>query len=86
MQTANLGGIFEYVPNLREPDDEIFVEGRKVLKVDRSRVKKLNLRAGDLQLFLARYSLHQVSENLGQTDRLLLIPSFTEKSGVIGSI
>ena len=50
-QAADSGGIFEYVLKLREPDDENFVEVRKLLKGDRSRVKKLNLRAGDLQFF-----------------------------------
>ena len=50
-QAADSGGIFEYVLKLREPDDENFVEVRKVLKGNRSRVKKLNLRVGDLQFF-----------------------------------
>jgi hypothetical protein len=86
LQAADSGGIFEYVPNLRKPDDECFVEVRKVLNGDRNRVKQLELRAGDLQFFLGRFSLHQVTENLGQTDRLLLIQSFTEKPGVIGSM
>jgi len=86
LQAADSGGIFEYVPNLRKPDDECFSEVKKVLNGDRSRVKQLELRAGDLQFFLGRFSLHQVTENLGQTDRLLLIQSFSEKPGVIGSI
>ncbi|MFT5664062.1 MAG: hypothetical protein ACI9JR_001454, partial [Gammaproteobacteria bacterium] len=33
-----------------------------------------------------RFSLHQVTENTGDEDRLLLIMSFTEKPGVIGSM
>jgi hypothetical protein len=44
------------------------------------------LNAGDLQFFLGRFSLHQVTENTGDDDRLLLIMSFTEKPGVIGNI
>ena len=51
LQAADSGGIFEYAPNLREPYYENFVAVRKVLKGDRSRAKKLNLSAGDLQLF-----------------------------------
>ena len=51
LQVAESGGIFEYVPNLREPYYENFVAVRKVLKGDRNRAKKLNLSAGDLQLF-----------------------------------
>ena len=52
---------------------------------DRSRVKRLDLNAGDLQFFLGRFSLHQVTENTGIDDRLLLIMSFTQKPGVIGN-
>ena len=64
LQAADSGGIFEYVPNLRKPDNECFAEVRKVLNGDRSRVKQLELRAGDLQFFLGRFSLHQITENL----------------------
>lgn len=85
LKGAQLGGHFEYVPNLRTRNDECFDEVKKVLNGDRSRVKRLGLREGDLQFFLGRYSLHRVTHNTGSTDRLLLIQSFTEMSGVIGS-
>jgi ectoine hydroxylase-related dioxygenase (phytanoyl-CoA dioxygenase family) len=57
-----------------------------VLKGDRSRVKPLQLNAGDLQFFLGRFSLHQVTENTGSTDRMLLIMSFAETAGMVGSM
>ena len=79
------GGYFEYVPNLRTKDDECFEEVKKVLNGNRSRVKRLNLNAGDLQFFLGRFSLHRVTHNIGSTDRLLLIQSFTEMPGIIGN-
>ena len=41
--------------------------------------------SGDLQFFLGRYSLHRVTHNNGNTDRLLLIQSFTEAPGIVGS-
>jgi hypothetical protein len=82
---AESGGHFEYVPDLRARDDECFVEVKKVLDGDRSRVKRLDLSEGDLQFFLGRYSLHQVTHNTGTTDRLLLIQSFTEMPSVIGN-
>ena len=85
MQAAETGGYFEYVPNLRNQQDECYDEVSKVLDGDRQRVKRLNLNAGDLQFFLGRYSLHQVTENTGNNNRLLLIMSFTEQPGVIGS-
>jgi hypothetical protein len=85
LKPANSGGYFEYVPALRSQNDECYDEVKKVLDGDRSRVKRLELDAGDLQLFLGRFSLHQVTENTGDEDRLLLIMSFTEKPGVIGN-
>jgi hypothetical protein len=85
LKGAESGGYFEFVPNLRSTSDECFEEVKKVLDGDRSRVKRLNLRAGDLQFFLGRYSLHKVTHNTGNTDRLLLIQSFTEVPGIVGS-
>ena len=85
LRGAESGGYFEYVPNLRTKDDECFEEVKEVLNGDRSRVKRLNLNAGDLQFFLGRFSLHRVTHNIGSTDRLLLIQSFTEMPGIIGN-
>jgi len=85
LKGAESGGHFEYVPGLRNRDDECFDEVKKVLDGDRSRVKRLDLNAGDLQFFLGRFSLHQVTHNTGDTDRLLLIQSFTEQPGIIGN-
>jgi len=86
LQPATKGGHFEYVPNLRSPEDECYEEVKKVLDGDTDRVVRLPLEAGDLQFFLGRFSLHQVTENTGDDNRLLLIMSFTEKPGVIGSL
>ena len=86
LQAASSGGLFEYVPGLRSPKDESYGEVKKVLDGDRSRVTQLELNPGDLQFFLGRFSLHQVTENTGDQDRLLLIMSFTEKPDMIGSI
>lgn len=85
LQAAAAGGIFEYVPNLRSAEDECYHEVKAVLDGDRGRVKRLQLNAGDLQFFLGRYSLHQVTANSGDSDRLLLIMSFSEKPGMVGS-
>ena len=86
LKPAVSDGHFEYVPNLRTSEDECYDEVKKVLDGDRSRITRLELNAGDLQFFLGRFSLHQVTENTGDDDRLLLIMSFTEKPGVIGSL
>ncbi len=85
LRPARSGGHFEYVPNLRSTTDECYADVGAVLDGDRSRVHRLELNAGDLQFFLGRFSLHQVTENTGDTDRLLLIMSFAEQPGMIGS-
>lgn len=85
LKPAESGGSFEYVPDLRTPEDECYDDVKAVLEGDRSRVRQLDLNAGDLQFFLGRFALHQVTENTGNSDRLLLIMSFTEQPGVIGN-
>ncbi len=57
-----------------------------MLDGDRSEVRTLDLRPGDLQFFLGRFSLHRVTPNTGDTTRLLLIMSFSERPGSVGSV
>ncbi len=85
LKPAESGGHFEYVADLRTTRDECYDEVKRVLDGDRSRVKRLKLNAGDLQFFLGRFALHQVTENTGAGDRLLLIMSFTDQPGVVGN-
>ena len=85
LKPARSGGYFEYVPHIRTPRDERYQDVANVLLGDRQQVTQLVLEPGDLQFFLGRFSLHQVTENTGTEDRLLLIMSFTEQSGLIGS-
>lgn len=84
LKPAASGGHFEYVPNLRSAEDENYEAVRRVLKGDDTRTIRLDLNPGDLQLFLGRFSLHRVTKNTGNTDRLLLIMSFAERPGMIG--
>jgi len=86
LQPASSGAHFEYVPGLRSAQDECYEGVRQVLDGDRQQVRRLQLNAGDLQFFLGRFSLHQVTENTGDIDRLLLIMSFSEKPGMVGSM
>ena len=86
LQPASSGAHFEYVPDLRNAQDECFDDVKQVLDGNRKRVKRLELNAGDLQFFLGRFALHQVTQNSGDNDRLLLIMSFSEQPGMIGSM
>ena len=86
LKSATSGGHFEYAPNLRNAEDECYEDVRAVLSGDARQVIRLKLAPGDLQLFLGRFSLHRVTKNSGPSDRLLLIMSFAEKPGMIGSV
>ena len=85
VQQADEGGLFEYVPNIRGAGGEGFDHIGKVLDGDRDGVKTLDLRAGDMQIFRGRHSLHQVSRvSVQSRPRHAAIYAYTEKPGVIG--
>ena len=85
LQPASSGGTSEYIPGLRSADDERYADVGRVLGGDRTRVRQLELDAGDLLFFLGRFLLHRVTQNTGDGDRLALIMSFTDAPGMIGS-
>jgi hypothetical protein len=84
-QEPEAGGIFEYVPNARTPQSENLDSVASVLHgTDRSEVRQLDLRPGDLQLFKGRFSLHRVSEVRGARERHTAILAYAEQPGVVG--
>ena len=76
IQKPEEGGIFEYCPNIREPGNEKFDEVKKVLDGDRTRVKRLELEPGDLQIFKGRFTMHRVTKVIGKTSRFMCIPAY----------
>ena len=67
------GGVFEYVPDIRTRTEENYDDVQRVLDGDRSRVRVLALRPGDLQLFRGGYNLHRVTAaESGERHSLLL--------------
>ena len=56
LEPAESGGFFEYVPELRRSDNECIDDVKKIINGDRSRVSRLELKAGDLQFFLGRFA------------------------------
>ena len=84
---ADEGGLFEYVPMTRTPDDESFEAIQRVLDGDRTDVKTLDLRSGDLQIFRGRHSLHRVTR-VPKTSkpRHAAIFAYTAEPGVIGRV
>jgi len=85
-QAAYAGGAFEYCPNIRTPSAENMNHVSEILTVSgSSKIKRLDLRPGDLQLFKGRYSLHRVTEVSEDRDRHSAIFAYSEIPGVIGS-
>ncbi len=84
---ADDGGLFEYAPMIRSADDENFDGIQEILEGGTEGVHTLNLRAGDMQIFRGRYSLHRVSRvPLGSSPRHAAIFAYTEEPGVIGRL
>lgn len=84
-QAAETGGTFEYCPGIRAPGEENLAGVREVLYGDRGRVRSLELRPGDLQIFRGRYSLHRVTPVRGATPRHTAIFAYSDRPGVLGS-
>lgn len=86
LQAPIAGGEFEYVPGIRTESKENFDEIRAVMEGDQSRVRRIRPRAGALNLFKGRYSLHRVTEVLGDRRRLQAILGYTTVMGYRGSL
>jgi len=78
VQKAEKGGFFEYAPDIRSKDNENFEEVTKVLKGDRKKVKSLDLKPGDLQIFKGRFSMHRVTKIEGKTSRYIALPCYVK--------
>ena len=83
VQDCDEGGVFQYVPNIRNKEDECYDEVLKLLKGDQTRVKEIKLNEGDLQLFKGRYALHRATRAEGNKTRNLVVFTYTEKENVI---
>lgn len=87
LQQPDSGGVFEYHHDLRSPGDENLAGLGEVLSgTPPAPPRVIRSAPGDLQLFLGRYSLHQVTEVEGRTDRHVLVLSYAERPGVIGPV
>jgi hypothetical protein len=81
------GGSFEYCPEIRSADAENFADVGAVLAGGGEHlVRRLDLRPGDLQLFLGRYSLHRVTAVQGARERHSAIFAYSARSGVVGTV
>ncbi len=87
VQEADEGGLFEYVPGIRDANDEGFDRIAAVLADRGEGVVSLDLRPGDLQIFKGRYSLHRVTRVAANSrPRHAAIFAYTEQDNVIGRL
>jgi len=85
-QSAEAGGSFQFVPNVRDADNENLASVDAVLTGEgEQQITTLDLRPGDLQLFKGRYALHRVSEVKGDRRRLTTIFAYSQQPGLMGT-
>jgi hypothetical protein len=82
LQTAERGGAFEYVPNVRTDNDERPALVASVLDGDRSQVVSLHPQPGTLTLFRGRRSLHRVSPVEGDRVRVNAVLAYGDRPGM----
>ncbi len=76
IQQPDSGGVFEYVPGLREDDDEHYDDVRDVFERPENHVCRTEIQPGTLVLFNGKYALHRVTP-VGPTDRPRIIAIFS---------
>jgi hypothetical protein len=85
LQEPDSGGEFEYAAAIRSDADENFEAVQSVLDGTRDQVKRIQLRAGTLSLFRGHYSLHRVTEVVGESRRIQAILGYTSKPELFGN-
>ena len=86
IQNAEEGGAFEFAPAIRDNQgNENFDDVAGVLDGTSDKVRRLELRPGDLQLFRGRYSLHRVAPLKGPTPRYVAILSYVEEPDMVAT-
>jgi hypothetical protein len=77
LQPALAGGVFEFVPMLRTPEDANPEGVRRLLDGDRAGVRTLQGRAGTLALFRGHLSPHRVTPAEGARARINAVLSYS---------
>lgn len=82
IQSANVGGEFEFVPMTRNAHDEKYDDVKKVLLGDHPGIIKIANQPGTLVLFRGRYSIHRVTHIQGPVPRLIGLLAYDEHPDV----
>ena len=86
LQKPDGGDLFEYVPNIRSPEDEHYDRVKRLFEGDRSGIRILELAPGDIQLFRGRYTAHRVTAVEGPRPRYVALPSWSSLPGQVGVV
>lgn len=82
IQSADVGGEFEFVPMVRNEQNENYDGVRQVLKGTHPGIIKIANTPGTLVLFKGRYSIHRVSKIHGPEPRLIGLLAYDERPDV----
>jgi len=82
LQAPEIGGEFEYRSDLRSANDPNYAGVSDLLEGHDLQVKRVQLRAGTLNVFRGKNTAHRVTPVEGQIDRFIAVFSFFETPGV----
>ena len=85
LQPAGQGGRFEYVPNVRDSEDDHYADVERILDGDDSQVLDLPLEPGTLSIFAGRNTLHRVTTVAGERHRLVPVLCYDQQPGSLNS-
>ena len=85
IQEPIAGGIFQYVPNLRNIDCDNYLKLDAILNGDSDNVVTLDLDAGDLLIFAGYFSLHRVTPVEGDKTRYVGTLCYKDKPNIFNS-
>ncbi|MBX9685291.1 MAG: hypothetical protein K2X27_01240 [Candidatus Obscuribacterales bacterium] len=85
LQDCIAGGAYEFVPMIRNRQEENYDAVRRILKGSRDGVLRLDIAPGSLVLFEGRHALHRVTKIEGEVPRLIALLGYDTKPGVVSS-
>lgn len=85
MQAPESGGVFEYVPNLRDADaNDLNFDGVEAVLDETvpDRIRTLEFDPGALVMFRGRNSMHRVTPSRGSIPRVLVVFAYNTEPGI----
>jgi len=83
LQEPESGGVFEYVPDVRDSDDGDMAFDRVAAVLDNAEnISQLNFDPGDLVLFRGRNALHRVTPTEGSVTRVLAVFAYNDEPDI----